>query len=160
MELNGEEKKSGHLLTQQGSALGRELNERRARFPLGLSSPYVDPQSSSSCIEQVLARAFKKRHVHVPTCTWRTWHVVTHVEETHTESHKKIWADSVNGSHRNSTLKLLLSCKCVASLVEARCKFQGGQTDKQTNKNPPRLVERVRLAARSLKTTKYNFLLM
>ena len=56
------------------------------------------------------AHAFKKRHVHVPTCTWRTWHVVTHVEETHTESHKKIWADSVNGSHRNSTLKLFLSC--------------------------------------------------
>ena len=25
-------------------------------------------------------------------------HVVTHVEETHTESHKKIWVDSVNGS--------------------------------------------------------------
>ena len=30
---------------------------------------------------------------------------VWNVEETHTESHKKIWVDSVNGSHRNSTWK-------------------------------------------------------
>ena len=36
--------------------------------------------------------------------------IVDHVEETHTESHKKISVDSVNGSHRNSTLKLFLSC--------------------------------------------------
>ena len=56
------------------------------------------------------ARAFIKRYVYMPTCMWGTWNVVIHVEETHTESHKKIWADSVNGSHRNSTLKLFLSC--------------------------------------------------
>ena len=47
---------------------------------------------------------------HVPSCTWGTWHIVDHIEETYTESHKKISVDSVNGSHRNSTLKLFLSC--------------------------------------------------
>ena len=76
-------------MLQQGSALGRELNERRARFPLGLSSPYVDLQSSSSCTEQVLARAFKKRHVHVPTCTWRTWVIKSELLLRHPRSHKK-----------------------------------------------------------------------
>ena len=35
-------------------------------------------------------------------------HVVSHVEETHMELHKKIWVHSVNGSHRNSTFKFFL----------------------------------------------------
>ena len=49
-----------------------------------------------------MALAFIKRHMHVPTCTW---HGVNHIEETHMEPGKKIWADSVVGIQRNSTLK-------------------------------------------------------
>ena len=67
----------------------RTYNERRARFPLGLSSPYVDFQSSSSCTEQVLARAFIKRHVHVPTCMWRTWVIKSELLLRHTRCHRK-----------------------------------------------------------------------
>ena len=81
-------------------------------------------------------------HFGIKIGTWGTWHVVTHVEETHTESHKKIWVDSVNGSHRNCTLKLLLSCSWASG---------DRQANKPTNKHPKRLVERERLAARSLK---------
>ena len=58
--------------------------------------------------------------VHVPACTWGIWHIVNHIEETHMESHKKNWVNSVNGSHRNSTLKLFLSCS-----------WRRGQTNKQ-----------------------------
>ena len=85
-----------------------EALPRRSTTSAGLGSPYIDLQSSSSWTEQVLAHAFIKWHVHMPTCMWGIWHVVTHVEETHTEPGKKIWADSVVGTQRNSTLKKTL----------------------------------------------------
>ncbi len=37
-------------------------------------------------------------------------HILDHIEETHTELHKIFLVDSVFRTHRNSTLKLLLSC--------------------------------------------------
>jgi len=113
----------------------------RSSTSAGLGSPYVDLQGSSICFEQVLAHAFIKRHMHVPMCMWGTWHVVTHVEETHMESQKEIWVDSVFGTYRNSTLNLLLSCSW-ASVTSHK------STRKQ---NPKRLVEQEHLAARSLK---------
>ena len=36
-------------------------------------SSSVGGNAKLSSSEQVLARAFIKRHVHVPKCTWRMW---------------------------------------------------------------------------------------
>ena len=51
-------------------------------------------------------------------------------------------AGRVIRSHHNSTLKLLLSCSWAS---------RDKEINRQTDKHPPRLVERERLAARSLK---------
>ena len=119
-----------------------EALPRRSTTSAGLGSPYIDLQSSSSWTEPVLARAFIKWHVHMPMCMWGIWHVVTHVEETHTESHKKNLVDSVNGNHHNSTLNLLLSCSWASVTYIQTTTY---------NLHMKRLVERECLAARSLK---------
>ena len=67
----------------------RTYNEHRARFPLGLGSTYVDLHSSSNFTEKVLACAFIKRHMHVPTCTWRTWVIKSELLLRHTWCHRK-----------------------------------------------------------------------
>ena len=100
----------------------------------------------SVCVSSMWLIPCHVPHVHMSTCTRGTWHVVTHVEETYTESHKKIWVDLVNGSHRNCTLKLLLSCS-----------WTKGQRLGRGDKNPKRLVERVRLAEHSLKSLTSSF---
>ena len=127
------------ILTPFTRFLSTELNMR----PVTVRKPRLYGQTppiqnlGTYLQKKARGRALTRAHVHVPTCTWGTWHVVHHVEETHTESHTKIWVDSVNGSHRNCTLKLLLSCS-----------WARGQAHIQ---HPKRLVERERLAARSLK---------
>ena len=67
-----------------------------------------------------------RAHVHVA----HVGHKIRVAPNTHTVLQNFFLANLEFGNHSNLTLKLLLSCKCVASLVEARCKFQGGQTHK------------------------------
>ena len=49
------------------------------------------------------------------TCTWGTWHVVTHVEETHTESKKQGSALGAELNERRARVHLMkmdtTSCK-------------------------------------------------
>ena len=122
-----------------------EALPQRSTMSAGLGSPYIDLQSSSSWTKQVLARAFIKRHVHVPTCTWGTWHVVTHVEETHTESHKKF--ESIRLTE--AIVIPLWICSWVSHEQVWHTYIQ--QLITYNNLHTKRLVERERLAARSLK---------
>ncbi len=82
-------------MMNQGSALRAELNERRARFPLGLGFP-AKVHQSKCCGYAPKLEMLKFLRVSFGTCLHKTACAHAH--------------DSVNGSHRNSTLKLLLSC--------------------------------------------------
>ena len=90
-------------------------------------------------------------------CTWGTWHVINHVEVTHTESHKKMLVNSVMGSHHNSTFKLLQSSSSCSEQVLAfafikwyvhvsTCTWHVVTHVEETHTEPGKKIEPIRLS--------------